>query len=222
MRFSALLLRACAGIVAVFLAVPAHAASIGLNLTGPGVSGSFVLTYGSATDSKFPNAFEITGISGTFSDSNNSLGITNASIFPLVAVTHDTPEATNLLAPHDFSRFAVATGLSPMSNGFLTYDNLYWPGGASPTASDYTASGGLFDIYGLMFTLSGGQTVDIWSNGSFTGGPVDYGVAVATSDKALDYVPGGAAVTVPEPGTLVLFGAGLFGFATYRLRKRRA
>ena len=165
MRFSSPISNAFFGIFALALAAPAQAANIGLNLTGPGVAGSIALTYGPATDSKYPNAFEITTISGTFSDTNNSLAINNASITSLVGITHDTPEASNLLAPHDFSRFAVATGLPPMNNGFLTYDNLYWPGGSPQTASDYPVSGGLFDIYGLMFTLSTGQTVDLFSNG---------------------------------------------------------
>jgi hypothetical protein len=76
-----------------------------------GVSGALVLTYGVATDAKYPNAFEVTGISGFFSDSNNGLNIVNAPVGPLVAITHDTPETGNLLAPNDFSRFAVASGL---------------------------------------------------------------------------------------------------------------
>ncbi|HET9644123.1 MAG TPA: hypothetical protein VFP68_12360 [Burkholderiaceae bacterium] len=49
------------------------------------------------------------------------------------------PEAGNLLAPNDFSRFAVAAGLGPENNGFLSYDNLYWTGGAPQSASDYRA-----------------------------------------------------------------------------------
>ena len=70
-----------------------------------------MLTYGPAHDAKYPNTYEVTGISGTFSDPGKNIGIVNASIGPLVAITHDTPEPDNLLAPHDFSRFAVASGL---------------------------------------------------------------------------------------------------------------
>ena len=60
----------------------------------------------------------VTGISGTFSDSNNGLNIVNAPIGPLEPIKHDTPESTNLLAPNDFSRFAVAAGLSPTTTAF--------------------------------------------------------------------------------------------------------
>ena len=162
-------------------------------------------------DTKYSEALEVTGISGMFSDSNNGLNLVNASISSLVPITRDTPEPTNLLAPHDFSRFAVATGLDPQSNGFLTYDNLLWPGGSPPTASDYPLHGGFLDIYGLMFTLGNGDVVDLWSAGNITGTPpISYGVAVATHATALDYVSGGVtASAVPEPGTVILFGGGL-------------
>ncbi len=176
------------------------------------------MTYGTAADSKYPGqAFEVTGISGTFSDSNNGLNIVNASVGPLVAINHATPEPGNTLAPNDFSRFAVASGLPAQNNGFLTYDNLYWPGGSAPTASSYTAHGGILDIYGLMFDIGGGKVVDLWSNGSFTGGPFTYGVAVATSATSLDYVSAGVVVS-PEPATFALLGGGLLGLLAWRRR----
>jgi hypothetical protein len=176
------------------------------------------LTYGLATDAKYPQAFEVTGISGMFSDTNNGLNIINTPVGPLEAIKHDTPEPTNLLAPNDFSRFAVASGLAPQNNGFLTYDNLYYPGGSPPTASDYPLHGGFLDIYGLMFDIGGGRVVNFWSNGDPSGsgaGPI-YGAAVATSANALDYV-GGVTLT-PEPNTLGLLGAGLLAFVVSRRR----
>lgn len=212
------------GIIALTMTAPAQAGTIKLDVAGPGVSAALTLNYGPATDATYAQAFKITGVSGTFTDTNNGLNIIDASIASLVAVNHATPEATNLLAPDEFSRFAVATGLSPISNGFLTYDNLFWPGGSPQTASDYPVSGGFFDIYGLMFTLAGGQVVDLWSNGVFGGPDADYGVAVATSQTALDYVGGGVSVTatpVPEPVTMSLFTAGLAGVVTLRRRKKK-
>jgi hypothetical protein len=215
-----------AALTACCFAIAAQASTTDVSVTfnGPGVSGSLVLTYGTATDGKFPNAFELTGISGTFSDSNNGLNIVNAPVGPLVSVTHDTPEAGNLLAPNDFSRFAVASGLPAQNNGFLTYDNLYWPAGSSQTASDYPFHGGFLDIYGLMFDIGAGRVVDLWSNGD-TGGGVDYGVGVATAASALNYVAGGVSATataVPEPGSFwLLVGAlGLMASAAQPTRRR--
>jgi len=200
----------------------AHAGTYDFSFAGSGVSGALTFTYGSATDAKYPQALEVTGISGTFSDSNNGLNIVNATAGPLVPVTHDTPEATNLLAPDDFSRFAVATGLPPDNGGFLTYDNLFWPNGSPPTASDYPLHGGALDIYGLMFSIGDGKYVDLWSNGDISGsgiGPI-YGAAVANHDQAFDYV--GAVAAVPEPGTFAMLGSGLMLVGLYGVRRRRA
>jgi hypothetical protein len=158
------------------LAWQANASTFDFSFTGPGVSGTVELTYDAATDAKYPQAFEVTGISGTFSDWNNGLSIVNAPIGPLEPIKHDTPDSTNLLAPHDFSRFAVAAGLSPISNGFLTYDNLFYPGGSPQTATDYPLHGGLLDIYGLLFDIGGSRVVDFWSNGTPSGtGHINYG-----------------------------------------------
>ncbi|HET9069382.1 MAG TPA: hypothetical protein VFN28_12115 [Amaricoccus sp.] len=182
------------------------------------MSGSLVLTYGPATDAKYADAFEITGVTGTFSNSNNGLGISGAPVLGLVGVTHSIPESANLLAPHNFSRFAVASGLSPVSNGFLTYDNLFWPGGSPQTASDYPPHGGVLDIYGLMFRIGDNRVVDVWSNGDFGAG-ADYGVALATTDAALDYVAGGVTASiapVPLPGSAWMLAGGLLALLVWR------
>jgi len=64
-------------LVATTLTRQADAGTFQFNLAGPGVSGSITLTYGTATDGKYPDAFEVTGISGTLSDSNKGLNIVN-------------------------------------------------------------------------------------------------------------------------------------------------
>jgi hypothetical protein len=209
-------------LLAALLPFEANAGTIDFSIAGPGVSGTFDLTYGPATDSKYSQAYEVTGISGTFSDWNNGLNIVNAPIGGLVAITHDAPEPTNLLAPNDFSKFAVAAGLPPDNNGFLTFDNLFYPGGSPQTASDYPVSGGFLDIYGLLFDIGGGRVVDFWSNGAISGpgSPIDYGVAVATSAMAWDYVSGGVSPT-PEPSSIALLGGGLLGLLAWRRRNAR-
>ena len=128
-------------------------------------------------------------------------------------------ESTNLLAPNDFSKFAVSSGLPPDNNGFLTYDNLYWPKGSPQTASDYPPHGGFLDIYGLMFEIGDGRVVDFFSFGGVSG----YGVAVATADKSLDYV-GGVTASAPEASTWALMALGFaaLGFAGRRASKPAA
>lgn len=210
-------------LLATSLPWEANAGTFYISFAGPGVSGTVDLTYGSVTDGKYSQAFEITGISGTFSDSNNGLDIVNAPIGALVPINPATPDPTNFLAPDDFSRFAVATGLSVEANGFLTYDNLLYPGGSPQTASDYPAQGGFLDIYGLLFDIGNGDVVDFWSNGTFSPngtGPIDYGIAVATADTSLDYVSGGVSVS-PEPSAFLLLGSGLLGLLFRRRPSRQ-
>jgi hypothetical protein len=207
-------------LLAASLPWQANASTFTFGFSGPGVSGTIALTYGAATDSTYLQAFEVTAVSGTFSDSNNGLNIVNAPIGSLVPIKHDTPEPTNLLAPNDFSRFAVSAGLPAANNGFLTYDNLFYPGGSPQTATDYPAYGGFLDIYGVMFDIGGGKVVDLWSNGHFSpNGPIDYGAAVATADTALDYV--GDVTVSPEPSAFVLLGSGLLGILVWRRRASR-
>lgn len=200
-------------------------ADVDVNFSGPGVSGSLVLTFGGATDSKYPNAYEVTGISGTFSDSNNGLNIVNASVLSLVPITHDAPEVGNMLAPNDFSRFPIA---SNSAEGEFSYDNLFWPAGSPQTATDYPGAGGFLDIYGLLFNIDGGMVVDLWSNGVIPGVPVplSYGVGVATTgdnNTGLDYVSDGVTATAtPEASTwaMLALGFGALGLAGVRARRK--
>ena len=112
-----------------------------------------------------------------------------------------------------------------MSNGFVTYDNLFWPGNAPATASDFLGAGTFLDIYGLAFTIGGGTVVDVFSNGIGFGPPgAVFGVAVVTSETTLDYVSAGVAASTPEPSTwaMMILGFAGLGFAGYRASRKAA
>jgi hypothetical protein len=217
---------AMAALAGVALVGQAHSATMPIKFSGPGVSGSLAITFGAATDAKYPTtAFEITNVTGTFTDTNNGLDIVDASVslFPILSPP-SAPESTNLLAPHDFSKFAVASGLPVMSNGFVTYDNLFWPGNAPATASDFPGAGTFLDIYGLAFTIGGGTVVDLFSYGLGFGPPgAVFGLAVVTSRTTLDYFPNaGIAASTPEPSTwaMMILGFAGLGFAGYRASRK--
>lgn len=211
------LLLSTAAVALASFAAQAHADDYTFTFAGPGTSGTVNLAYGAATDAKYPNAYEATGISGTFSDSK--LGISNAPILGLQPITHDTPEPDNHLAPADFSRFFVATGTY---YGSLSFDNLFYPAGSPQTADTYPFHGGPFDIYGLLFSIGDGRLVDLWSNGVLPGTNfVDYGVTVATSAAALDSISNGVQAT-PEPGTLSLLALGATALLLWKRRELTA
>ena len=203
--------------LAALLPTQASAETFDLNVSGGGISAAISLTYGAATDAKYAAAQVVTDISGSFSAA--SLGISDAAILGLVRVNFATPDAGNLLAPRNFSRFSVAEGTDPISNGFITYDNLLWQGGSPPTASNYPFGGGVLDIYGLLFRIGDGRVVNLWSNGDLGSG-VTYGLHVATVDAVLLHGADVAVTAVPEPTStaLLLAGLGVFGF----LLKRRS
>jgi len=208
----------------------ARASTLPITFSGPGVSGSIEITFGPGTDATYPNALEITGVSGEFTDTNNGLDIINAVVSGLEPINHAAPgDPANIgLVPNDFSMFAVASGLPPVSNGVVTYDNLFWPGGAPPVAADFDGAGGFLDIYGLAFTIEGGATlVDLFDNGvgAFSGiNYGGYGVVVATPSAALDYVSAGVTASTPEPSTwaMMILGFVTLGFAGYRGSRKAA
>jgi hypothetical protein len=106
-----------AAVAAIGLAVPAasSAGTFVFDFAGPGVSGRIDLSYGPTTDAKYPSpglpdvAYEVTAISGFFTDTNNGLNIVNAPITGLVPLNNLDPDVDpkpdNLLAPNNFSKF---------------------------------------------------------------------------------------------------------------------
>ncbi len=168
-------------------------------------------------------SYVIDSVTGIFSDSDPNLPapIVDAAILGLVAIHPENPaESNNYLVPHSFSAHPVPH--FPTHNRF-TYDNLLYAGGSSPqTASSYPRHGGYFDIYGLLFTIDGGDVVDLWSAGGSAPGapffPPTYGVAVDVGGTGYAVSSG---ISVPEPGSFWLLGAGLIGMLAWRRSSAR-
>lgn len=160
-------------------------------------------------------ASTITGITGTFADSNDNFSgaITGLNFAP-APVTDSTD--TYFSAP------------AFTSAGF-SYDNLFWANGNSPAVCVDAPifSGGDFDIYGLSFNIAGGYTADLWSNGPNLGGyqlndSINGTPFVPSNMDGLAYGVNFSAAPTPEPTSLLLLGSGVTGLCTLIRRKRKA
>ncbi len=188
------------------------------------LSGNIIVQVSNTPVPGVPGGYQVTGISGTFTDT--SIGLVNAAI--------------NGLAPVSGLPSVNPDGTFPPTGTDLsipfTYDVLFYPAGNSPVICPpntpggppgYPFSGGVLDIYGLAFYVNGGYSVDLWSNGLVPGAPgVAYEVDDATVAGPIHPDNMGSAVPVsltatPEPGSMVLLSTGLLGFAGALKRRLR-
>jgi hypothetical protein len=209
------------------LALTARADSVQFSFNGSGVSGAGTLTY----TPQAGGAGTITGITGTFSDTNTGINgkpaIVDAVITGLVPINPVNPLPVNVTAP-DFSQYVIANGVpGEHPSPSLSYDNTYYPDGSPVVCTDYPFSGGFLDVYGVLFTLSSGQVAGLWSNGVQPTG-LDYGVAVADATYTYDYVAGGVnasaapVAAVPLPAAFWMGLSTLGGLAGISVLRQRA
>lgn len=200
---------------AVAIAPAALADQFSFSFAGNGISTSGTLWVSAGST---PGADHITGITGTFSDTN--VGVSGA--------------ITGLYLPVSYVSDTLATPGVAFTSGGLSYDDLFYPAGNSPAVCyelvggvptlTYPFSGGQFDIFGVAFDVAGGYTAELWSNGDVGHGPIIYAAGLANATGLVDnpnsgpdsgVPPGryGSLTTspVPEPGSLLLLGIGLMG-----------
>ena len=214
-----------ATIMVVAAPVGAHASTFAFDFNGPNVSGGLAVSYevdtntaavlGASPNTHDPlGSFIITGVTGTISD--KTLNISNTSIIGLEPLNPVSPEPTNLQAPSRFSLLTVANGVDDGSGhpspGFH-YDNIFYPAGSPLTSSDYPFSGGVFDIYGVAFSLDDGNAVNLWSNGVVPGTGLNYGFAITDRTDVLNYTGSVSIQALPEPASwaMMLGGLGILG-----------
>src|SRR6185312_12096317 len=125
----------------------ARADSFNFSFNGGGLSGSGVLTVSNTAVPGVPGGYQVTGISGTFSDAN--IGLSNAAITGV----QTTSLPSNINADGTF----IPPGQASDGFGF-SYDNLFYPDGNSPAVcppdptdpnGEYPFGGGVLDIYSL-------------------------------------------------------------------------
>jgi hypothetical protein len=212
---------AALALAAVFaFASAAMANEISFSFSGGGISASGMFN---VSQTSTAGVDEITGISGTFSDTN--VGVSGT--------------ITGLYKPLSYVSNTLASPGIAFTTGGLSYDDTFYPAGNSPAICydlnpttgkpelTYPFSGGVFDIFGVTFKIAGagGYVGELWSNGDVGGGPIVYAAGLANATELLDdpnSVPGPGVPppgrygsltisSVPEPGSLVLFGIGLLG-----------
>lgn len=205
--------------VAVLAFAPlALADAVSFSFHGGGISSSGTFTI-SATST--PGFDEITGISGTFTDSNDGISGKITGLYQPVSYTAPQPPSYTTPPP------AFTT------DGF-SYDDTFYPGGNSPNnCADYPFFGGQFDVYGVAFDVAGGYVGVLWSDGNMPGRGLTYAAGDGNATTILDNPNQGGAnpalpvgvpvslVTSPEPDSLPLLGIGLLGAVAILARKNK-
>lgn len=211
------------GMVSVALAPCAYATPVQIGFNGGGgTDGHASLNVGPDTTAGDPAGAQlIMGASGTFSDA--SLGFYDVAITGVLARNFAIPVRPDDV-PYVPASFSYVPSVGGADMGIAaTYDNLFYLAGSPLVCNpdEWPFAGGFLDIFGVMFSLSNGDLVDLWSWGTIPGGSsMGYGMSVLTGSDSDGWtvVDGLYSVraAVPEPDFLWLFGAAAVGLFAWR------
>lgn len=210
---------ACLTAMICAIAPLSNAGTVQFSFSGGGITSSGAMTLVSAPDDtsgvSTPGTYEITGITGTFADTNDAVSGSITGLYTPISY------ATALTAPS-----AAVTGAG------LSYDDLFFAGADSPAdCPGYPFGGGDVDVYGVAFNLSDGDVGEFFSNGVLPGNPDPlYAAADASSTAILDEPNAGSTTepngvlgsftASPEPSTLLMLPIGFAVVAMIRFCRR--
>jgi len=210
---------ACLTAMICAIAPLSNAGTVQFSFGGGGITSSGTMTVVAAPDNTSgvptPGTYEITGITGTFADTNDGV---SGSI-------------TGLYTPISYANALTATSAAFTGAG-LSYDDLFFAGADSPAdCPGYPFGGGYFDVYGVAFNLSDGDVGEFFSNGVLPGNPdALYAAADASSTAILDEPNAGSTTqpngvlgsftASPEPNTLLMLPIGVAVIAMIRFCRR--
>jgi hypothetical protein len=197
-----------------------NAGTIQFSFSGGGITSSGTMTVAQVADTtsgvSTPDTYEITGITGTFADTNDSVSGSITGLYTPISYTNGL------------------TGGAAFTGAGLSYDDLFFAGANSPAdCPGYPFGGGYFDVYGVAFSLSDGDVGEFFSNGILPGNPdAVYAAADASSTAILDEPNAGSttqpngvlgsftATATPEPNTLLMLSSGVAVIAMIRFCRR--
>jgi hypothetical protein len=183
--------------VALFAPLASATSLFDISITGTDASGdTFSVTLFAKAAPNVADTYDITGGSGTVTRVNPGTVPVNSS-------------ASAFGGPWDINNLAN----SPF--GFYNYDDIFYGGSGN-------ADGNPFDHTGLLLILNNGNQVNIYCPTGTTHCSFSESDGFGDSQLTSFSSSVGPGSTVPEPGSLVLFGTGILGVAGTVRRRFKA